>query len=398
MARCGLHFIYSLVLLLSTLLILEPALAQDDDSDDNSGTTSKGEKYKLLKLEAVRCVTWWYHDANGYHPAVRLIVQNSSGVDLSGVLLKFQARFTNMQTGFVNIDKGELRTKCRQGQQLELFFSGPRAFELPIDPHLWPKIECKVMARIGEVGDEGTQTVLLRKIDPITMSVDDAKTNLQKQSDLRSLRAPRVRAPGVQRLRTQKALEASAGTLGQGSAKPKVSLTDFLASGVLPGLGDDFYQFEKKYGLPLETETGNYDWTWANYRLEDLDLGVIAGSKGANGKADLIVATIPAALVKGEQPLTNLTRALSGKFRSEQVSPANHSVRYLNSGRLEFGTFESKNYRAAFFTPTDDRNGAEASYTLVVTRIPGNVLSLLRTDCSKAKLLRFLAPIVGAGG
>ncbi|MCA9801490.1 MAG: hypothetical protein KC777_05865 [Cyanobacteria bacterium HKST-UBA02] len=373
------------------------ALAQEsDDSDgDDGGQTS--EKLKTLKLEAVRCVTWWFHDATGYHPAILLMVENTSGVDLSGVLLKFQARFTNMQTGFVNVDRSEVRKKFEPRRQMQLFLKGPRAFELPIDQHLWPRIECKIMCRVGEVGDEGTQTLLIRKLDSITMSPDEAVTLLSKQADLRSVRAPRLRAPGVRTLRKEKGLEASAAALGQAPAKPKVTISDFLSSGVLPGLGDDFYQFEKKYGLPLETETGNYDWTWANYRLEDLDLGVIAGSKGGNGKADLIVATIPASLVKGEQPLTNLARALSGKFRAEQVSPANHSVRYLNTGRLEFGTFESKNYRAAYFTPSDNPNG-EASYTLVVTRIPGNVLNILRTDCSKAKLLRFLAPIIGAGG
>ena len=42
-------------------------------------------------------VTWWSHDAVGYHPAIQLKVENTSGQDLSGTIIRFQARFTDLQ-------------------------------------------------------------------------------------------------------------------------------------------------------------------------------------------------------------------------------------------------------------------------------------------------------------
>jgi hypothetical protein len=105
---------------------------------------------------------------------------------------------------------------------------------------------------------------------------------------------------------------------------------------------------------------------------------------------------VPPNQIKGEVQVTELAKAISGKFRSEQTTVPNHSVRYLPSGRLEFGTLSAKNYRAVYFVPGESPGGSN-TFIVVVTRLPGNVLNILRQEAPRAKLLKFLAPVTGVG-
>lgn len=153
-----------------------PTIAQGASADSDS---------KTLKIEAVNFLTWWFHDATGYHPAILLRLENASGVDLSGVLVKFQARFTNLRTGYINVARVEKRIEYPPGKRQVILLRAPKAYELPIDQHLWPRIECKVMCRVGDVGDEETQDLLVTKLDSLTMSFDEAMTLLSKRNDIR---------------------------------------------------------------------------------------------------------------------------------------------------------------------------------------------------------------------
>jgi hypothetical protein len=193
--------------------------------------------------------------------------------------------------------------------------------------------------------------------------------------------------------RPEKTLVATTGSLAVKDNKPKQTLLQFLGSTFIPGLGDDFYSFEKKFGIPAEFDP-KAEWTWARYQSQSPELSMIVGSRGQTGKADLIVATVPPSQIKGEGQVTELAKAISGKFRSETTTPPNHSVRYLPSGRLEFGTLSAKNYRAVYFVPGES-GGGNGSYIVVVTRMPGNVLEILRKEAPRAKLLKFLQPITG---
>ena len=375
--------IVSLALAFAVMITLvagvgNPAIAQNDS--------------QTLRLEAVNLITWWFHDATGYHPAILLRVENASGVDLSGVLIKFQARFTNLRTAYINVARQEKRVNFPPGGRMVILLRAPKAYELPIDQHLWPRIECKVMCRVGDVGDEQTQSLLLTKLDSVTMSYDEAMMLLSKRNDIRLKKAPRIARGGVRTMREEKALVAMAGSLNGGQAVQKVTLSKYLGSNKLPGLGEDFYLFEKKFGLPITTDTSNTRWTWASYSVEALDLDVIVGSRGKTGKADMIVARIPSYSVSNDQEVMTLIKALAGVHKSDPLSPPARSVRYLPSGRIEFGLSQAQNYRCAFFPP---RTKQDSTYEVVVTSLPGNVLNILRNEIPGAKLLKFLQPVTG---
>ncbi len=371
----------SLFCLISSSIVL-PAPAQEDGAPSGP----------IQKLDAACFVTWWFHSALGYHPAILMKVENASGQNLSGTLIRYQARFTNLRDGYVNVARDESRASLEPKKQLYVFLKGPRAFELPIDQNLWPKMECKVMCRVGDDESAGTQTLLISKVDSLTMSFDDAMTLLAKQPDIRVSRR-RPQTPSTPSA-PEKPLLATAGSLSGKGDKPKVTMGQFLTSSTIPGLGDDFYSFEKKFGIPAEFDSNTKDWTWARYQNQSPEFSVIVGSRGQTGKADLIVATVSPNQIKGEQQVTELAKAISGKFRSEQTTVPNHSVRYLPSGRLEFGTLNAKNYRAVYFVPGESPGGSN-SFIVVVTRLPGNVLNILRQEAPRAKLLRFLAPVTG---
>lgn len=390
----------ALCLLLSMGLLGLPAVnaASDGDDDDYAPEASKIQ-YKL----AVRSfVSWWSHDATGYHPTVLIQVENVSGRDLSGIPMKFQVRFQDLRNGFVTVARKETRFDAMFVDMAPkyLMLKGPRAFELPIDTELWPTIEFKVMCRVGDVSDAGTQTLLVSRLDSVTMTDEDSMSRLSKQARFDRPAASAPPRPAV----PSKPLSATAGSLNppntNGTASPsrhgqpgkKASLSQFMSNGGLPGLGDDFYVFEKTFGRPVQTETKDKNWIWAIYRKSMPALNVVVGSHGRSGKADIIVITIPQEQVQGESQLVSLARSMSGPFKGEQPSQPNHSVRYLANGRLEVSTMAARSYRASVMTP--EMPNLENCFVLAITRLPGNLQRLLSTESQRREVLRFLAPML----
>jgi hypothetical protein len=379
----------------SVICGLLPAFAQNGyegvatsgaaDPSDSSEPTTK-------KMEATAYVTWWFHSALGYHPAILLRVENVSGETLNDKI-RYQARFTNLRDGYVNVGRFDTFTRLEPHKQGKILLRSSRPYELPIDQDAWPKMECKVMCKIGESDDSPSQTMLITKLDSLTMSAEEASSLLDKQPDIR-LRQRRAAQAATAPVTPEKTLVATTGSLAAvKDTKPKQTMGQFLTSTVVPGLGDDFYSFEKKFGIPAEFDSNKSDWTWARYQNQAPEFSMIVGSRGQTGKADLIVATVPPSQIKGESQVIDLARAISGKFRGETTTAPNHSVRYLPTGRLEFGTLNAKNYRAIYFAPSAARGSG--SFIVVVTRMPGNVLDILRKEAPKAKLLRFLPPVTG---
>ena len=127
------------------------------------------------RISVIGYVTWWSHDAVGYHPAILLKVENTSGQDLSGTVIRFQARFTDLRNGYVTVARQEKRTDFAYHQQIPLMLRGPSSFELPIDENAWPTIECKAMSRIGDVGDEGTQDLVVTRLESVTMTDEEVE-------------------------------------------------------------------------------------------------------------------------------------------------------------------------------------------------------------------------------
>ena len=378
---------FALVFLVNSSLAL-PAPAQEDDGGLDSGGQAAPKK-----LLATANVTWWFHSALGYHPAVLMRIENASGQRIDGAVIKFQARFTNLRDGYVNVARDEVRTNLEPGRQIIKFLYAPRAFELPIDQNAWPKMECKVMCKIGDDDDAPTQTLIITKLNSMTMSYDDATNTLTKLPDIRVGRQ-RSTFPSTEPHRVEKPLIAMAGSLNGKSDKPKVTMTQFLSSSSIPGLGDDFYSFEKKYGMPAEYDSGK-EGMYARYQSQSPEMSLIVSSRGQTGKADLIVATVPPSQIKGEGQVTELAKAISGKFRSEAITAPTHSVRYLPNARLEFGSLNAKNYRCMYFVPGEAPGSHSNAFIVVVTRLPGNILNVLRSEVPRSKLLKFLTPMIG---
>ncbi len=375
--------------------------APNGEDEDYAPDSPPKTMYKL----AVRSfVSWWSHDATGYHPTVLIQVENASGRDLSGIPMKFQARFQDLRNGFVTVARKETRFEQLFVDMAPkyLMLKGPRAFELPIDTDMWPTIEFKVMCRVGDVSDEGTQTLLVARLDSVTMTDEDSMSRLSKQARFDS---PKHSSTGARPTVPSKPLAATAGSLnppnGSGnSSSPsrhgqpgkKSSLAQFIGNGGLPGLGDDFYVFEKTFGRPVQTETKDKQWVWAIYRKSIPSLNVVVGSHGHTGKADIIVVTVPAEQTQGESQLVSLARSMSGPFKAEQPSQPNHSVRYLPNGRLEVSTLAAKSYRASVMTP--EIPNVENCFVMAISRLPGNIQRLLSTESQRRDVLRFLAPML----
>ncbi len=120
-------------------------------------------------------VAWWMHDATGYHPAIYMILQNTSSVDLSYKPIKFQCLFRDLKNGYVTVARDEIRKEFHPNQQVLLLLEGPKAFELPIDKNAWPIIECKVMCRVASIDDDAaTQDVVVTKLSQEAMTEEEA--------------------------------------------------------------------------------------------------------------------------------------------------------------------------------------------------------------------------------
>lgn len=381
---------------LNSTIFTSPAKAQDYGQYSGQGQNS--EQAPVGKLEAVRYITWWFHDATGYHPAILVQFENVSNQDLSGTRLRFQAQFRNLANGYVNISNTEKRIKLEPGDKIEVFLQGPNSIELPIDRAQWPKMECKVMARLGEEGAETSQTLLVARLDQVTMSTDEASNLFGKQPDLRPKK--KRSTPAVSRT----PLAATTGVLGEKKPKYLSSTATLSQLGTLnganhPGLGDDFFHFEKKFGLPIETDTNDLNWTWAHYQPSDGDFSLYAGAPGQSDVVEIIIVKLPGDAVKNESEFLSMAKAMSGKFGRESLSTTTHSVRYLRSGRLKIEQSVGKGLQAAHLLygslggPQAASGGSSSINLLILTKSAGNIFSTLRKDTQKAKILRFLGPI-----
>lgn len=380
--------------------------APEGDDEDYAQQAQPKTIYKL----AVRSfVSWWSHDATGYHPTVLIQVENVSGRDLTGIPMKFQARFQDLRNGFVTVARKEMRFEQLFVERAPkyLMLKGPRAFELPIDTDMWPTIEFKVMCRVGDVADEGTQTLLVARLDSVTMTDEDSMSRLSKQARFDNPgTAPAVArpaGPSKPLVATAGALHptiggtnggtnGSANTARHGQPGKKASLSQFIGGGGIPGLGDDFYAFEKSFGRPVQTETKDKSWVWAIYRKSMPSLNIVVGSHGKTGKADIIVVTVPSEQVQNESQLVSLARSMSGPFKGEQPGQPNHSVRYLPNGRLEVSTMAARSYRASVMTP--EMPNIENCFVMAISRLPGNIQRLLSVESQRRDVLRFLAPML----
>jgi len=139
----------------------------------------------MQKISAVGYVTWWSHDAVGYHPAIWLKIENNSRLDLSKSIIRLQGRFTDLHSGYVTVARKEVHLDFMPHQRNCVMLRAPSSFELPIDENAWPTIECKVMCRVGDVGDEGTQDLVVAHLDQIAMTDEESLAHLIKQTGIR---------------------------------------------------------------------------------------------------------------------------------------------------------------------------------------------------------------------
>lgn len=380
-------FIRIIALLLACLLPAcanAPAFAQETKSP--------------ASITVLNYVSGWQLDSGGYHPALFMLVENTSGKDLSGLLIRFQARFVDLETAEVTIGRTEVRRDLKAHQQFPLSIASDAGFDLPQSIDMWPRIEAKLMCRVGDVGDEGTETLLITKIDEVARSADAAFEHLNEATSYAPQRA--TAASGGTARRTimpapQPPMLAKAAKLDEhyDPARQRPDSKPFLLSdAALPGLGDNFYKFEQRFGLPKEYDVTHSEWTWARY--EDAASGgqIIAGSHDRHDDADVVIIELPKASGMDVMRAIACARRLSGKLHSESLSAANKSVRYLPSGRIEIVSCNASGYRAIC---TQSPGDSENSLILVLARSPQDPEQLLATQAPKVELLktvRFFAP------
>jgi hypothetical protein len=378
-----------------------------DRSADSDDTLSK---YRGPKITTLGYVTWWSHDAIGYHPAIYLKLENNSATDLTGVIVHFQARFTDLRNGYVTVARQEKRRDFLPHQQVSLMLRGPKAWELPIDASAWPTIECKVMCRVADAGDEGTQELGVTRLDEITMTDDEALAQLTEQTGVGRVSRPAIRDPDLNSHQPRhehvitapaKALVATAGTLLGTRAKPedKQEKAEKRPSTLalpqsLPGLGDDFYSFDKFYGLPFNQGVvpSKSDLTWVNYPGKSYFSQVLVGSRGASGKADLIVVTVAGRPSPKEAQLATIAKLLAGKYsHGQNPQPFAHSVRYLSSGRSEILRSQGQEFHVIAFSVPNSQS-EDGIVAVAVSRLPGDLEALLAGYARRISMLSFLLP------
>jgi hypothetical protein len=132
------------------------------------------EEAQQKSLTVLNYVTGWTHDAIGYHPAIFMLLENSSGRDLSNRPIRFQARFTDLHTAEVTIGRSDVRRELKPHQQFSLAIEGAQGYELPFELHQWPSIEAKAMCRVGGGGDETTETLTIAKLDSVARTTNEA--------------------------------------------------------------------------------------------------------------------------------------------------------------------------------------------------------------------------------
>ena len=372
-----------------------------------------GEVRSSARLQAHSVLTWWSHDATGYHPALGLLIENSSPRDLSGTLIRFQGRFLDLRNGYTQVAREEFDGEFHRNQQRFIKLRGPTPYELPIDKDQWPRIECKVMCRVGTVGDESTQDLVVSRIDKITMTDEEAMEKLRQDQGRRVIRAGTPNDSGRKPRESRetkrepvKPLVATAGSLnhdrpGNGRpapvpapGQPRGGLNRLLSQGNFAGLGDDFFAFEQSFKRPRDTDARDPSWTWARFVPDADGVEIIVGSKGRTGKADIIVAVVPSFLVSQESQVVTLAQLLYKRHKTDKLRGPQMSVRYLPSGRAQVGTLSGTGCRGAIFYPRGTA-GNDNNYLIQLSRLPEDLDNLLSAQTKRVPMLQVYSPFAG---
>lgn len=355
-------------------------------------------------LTVLNYVTGWTHDAVGYHPALFMLLENSSGRDLSNKLIRFQARFMDLHTAEVTLGRNEFRKELKPHQQFSMAIEGEGGYELPFEIHQWPSIEVKAMCRVGNTGDEGTETLTIAKVESIARTTNDAFESLNQATSFNPNARPHQSAyspqpahhhkpaAAVTPLKLPEALPLKAAPAQKLQPERIVKVTGepggilgLLNSKPLPGLGDDFYNFEQRFGLPQSFDAKRPDWTWAKYKHAGSGTEIVAGAKDRSGKVDLIVLKVPRTASIDQIALVNAAKQMAGKLKTQPLPAPTKSVRYLPSGRVELVSSSGSAYKVICMNPDPD-----SSFILVLTRVQQDTDVLLPALAGKTSLLSCL--------
>lgn len=374
------------VFLLSTVLP-QAAMAESAIDDD----------HKAKNLSVLNYVTGWTLDSAGYHASVFMLIENTSGRDLSGVTIKMQGKFTDIRTLEPSTARLEVRRALKPHQQFSIALVSPKEQELPRDTQYWPVMECKAMARIGDVGDEGTEYLLVTKIDSATATQDDAFQKLNETTSYnRSNTSAAARSHGKtggEYASQTRPLIAKADRLKPLPAVPAASgagsKNDIFSVKPLPGLGEDFYSFEKCFGLPVTTDARKKDYTWAKYRHSGSGIDLVVGSKERTGKADIITFVLPRTAVKNDQSLIDQCKLFAGTLHNSKFSSAAKSVRYLPAGRMEMIASAAAGARILCMALPESHE-RPASYLVMISRLSSDPDEFLRNHQAGSEVLKGL--------
>jgi hypothetical protein len=417
-----------------------PPISRDRSEDPTAQDNSPRKAPPKLFVPAF--VTYWSHDALGYHPSIALTIENSSGANLLGEPIQLQAHFRLLSEGILTIYRWQTYFDTIGGQQqVNTEAHGKRPFELPLDPADWPLIECKILCKVGDSSSDDAQNLLVARVRSTALSDEDARTELnfllgrarlnkaKLEQQKKKFQQDHPNAPtfsaasGITPAPVKKPARPATnnsnhnGSLANGSVngatigqrdqskndQPKieqpllataqtlgapaaiVATVDQFFNRALPGLGEDFYQFEKNFGMPYRTDVKDKNWIWAAYRKHPA-VRIMAGSKGRTGKSDVVVAAISQESLSDQQVLA-FAKALSGRFKGEKSTDLDHSVRYTQDGRIELTVFTTQSYRAIYFK-TLDPDTQEKLSLIAVSRVPGSLSELLKEEGHKTDLLK----------
>jgi hypothetical protein len=357
-------------------------------------------------------IAWWAHDDRGYHPAVTFMYQNESGEELSDQLIRFQARFTEIKNNYLSVTRNDIRPILQKGEQRTDTLIGSEPYELSIDVHSWPQIECKVLYKIGEEAD--AHQLLLARVEAVTMTNEEAQQRILSQASPRRLKNKSVRRKRKQEPESAAAqpseapLAATALPLSPQNNSPTQAQTKNahqaavfsnvkkneapLSLKNIAGLADDFFDFEQAFGRPTTYDPSAGKWTWAKYQPPG-ELEIYAGARQPTSKADLVVALYRTKHPASEAQLIALAKALAGKYKSQPLGSPIRTVRYLTAGRVQLTNLVASSYRSTIYSSSaasDDNR-----YYLVLSRLPGSLEAILTDQAKHSRLLKFMQPVLG---
>jgi len=394
------HRILSLVIFTMGFFLLMTRAESAYSKGSNSGDElQKLDQQKQNTFSVLACVTWWSHDAVGYHPAMSLFLENTSGQQILGGEIPFQGRFTDVRTGEVTVAREYRRAPIRDHERICIFLRGPRYYELPIESDSWPTVECKAMCRLNNTKVEDLFMVHLAKV---TMTDEDAQAQLVAQAGRspllihgKGVRLEEIDDSKHDADKIKQPLRASPGTIAGAASKDvdskksaqnnkKSTNTSYPKS--LPGIGSDFYAFDKLFGQAVEVQarTGGEDLTWTRYKSNDLIKEVFVGSHNAN-KADVIIVVMERTLK--EKELIPLAKLLANCSKSDSIAPFTHSVKYLPAGRSEIMTTAFRENKILSFQVQND---SSINTVVVASRLPYDTETALSNYCRRVDFLKFL--------